>query len=241
MQSEAESTALPLTLALRLMYQLASRLSKLAGLAFVAVLAACSTDTGTNPLGIDVVAPASTVLPALPSEVRSHAVAAPEVTMPASSGIGFATMSSVVPSNATNYAIVIDPRNDQVIAFGQHLLSVPANTLCDVKTVTTGTGSCKKATKPVSVTISTWIDAAGKLNIAFDKPLRFAPNSLGQLPALYLYDPAAAGSTTSAITSCTIETGCTDTSTGAQRTLKDKTTGYVYRSIDTFLGYNVWA
>lgn len=222
------------------MYPLASRLSKLAGLAFVAALAACSTDTGTNPLAIDTIAPASTVVPALPSVVRSHAVAAPEVTMP-SSGIGFATMSSVVPSNATSYAIVIDPRKDQVIAFGQHLLSVPANTLCDLKTVTTGTGSCKKATKPVSVTISTWTDATGKLNIAFDKPLRFAPNSLGQLPAVYLYNPAAAESTTSAISSCTIETGCADTSTDAQRTLKDKTTGYVYRSIDTFLGYNVWA
>lgn len=223
------------------MYQLASRLPKLAGLAFVAVLAACSTDTGLNPIAIDAPAPASIVLPALPSEVRSHAVAAPEVTMPAPSGIGFATMSSVVPSNATNYAIVIDPRNDQVIAFGQHLLSVPANTLCDLKTVTTGTGSCKKATKPVSVIVSTWIDATGKLNMAFDKPLRFAPNSLGQLPALYLYDPAAATSTTSVIKSCTVEGVCTDTSTDAQRTLKDSTSGYIYRSIDSFLGYNVWA
>jgi hypothetical protein len=150
-------------------------------------------------------------------------------------------MSSVVPSNATNYAIVIDPRNDQLFAMGAHLLSVPANTLCDLKTVTTGTGSCKKATKPVSVIVSTWIDATGKLNIAFDKPLRFAPNSLGQLPAIYLYDPAAATSTTSVIKSCTVEGGCTDTSVDGQRTLQDPTSGYVYRSIDSFLGYNVWA
>lgn len=223
------------------MYLLASRLPKLAGLAFVVALAACSSDTGTNPLAIDAVVPASTVLPALPSEVRARAVAVPEVATPTSTGIGFATMSSVVPSNAASYAVVIDPRKDQTLAFGQHLLSVPANTLCDLKTVTTGTGSCKKATKAVSVVISTWIDATGKLNIAFDKPLRFAPNSSGQLPALYLYDPAAAESTTSAISSCTIETGCTDTSTDAQRTLKDKSSGYVYRSIDSFLGYNVWA
>lgn len=88
-----------------------------------------------------------------------------------------------------------------------------------------------------------WLDVFGRAHVDFNKAIRFYPNSSGKLPAIYLRDPSAALSNYSRIDYCASAGNCVDEAAtdSVVRTKRDPITGYLYRLVRHFSGYNVWA
>lgn len=227
-------------------FHITKRIPKLAGLALVALVAACSAGDGISPVPATPNESHSIAAPDAPSTVRHEAIAAPEVERPAT--VGHSTF--LAPAGVqTSYQFTVDPTKSQSFTFGMHMVKFPAYTICNPSTSGYGAGTwqnnCSKLSVPITMVATTWIDAQGRARIDFDVDLRFYPNYNGQLPAIYLMDPAASLSLYSRIDYCesTASTSCvneaaTDT---VLKTQRDSVTGYLYRLIRHFSGYNVWA
>ena len=215
-------------------------LPKLAALGAMLVLAACSADTGTTaPIAADEL-PA----PAMPNVAASNAVVAERSEAPTSSAHG--TYAIAYPSNAITYQFVHNPTASATYIVGTHMVHFPAYTICDPAVsgygASTWLNSCPKLTSPIVITATTWIDLFGRAQIDFNNEIRFYKNNFNQLPAIYLRDPFAAFSSWSRVDYCSAS-GCvneaaTDAALGTQR---DPITGYLFRLIRHFSGYNVWA
>ena len=229
------------------MFSTKKRLPKLAGLAVALLIAACSE--GRDVTAPITVANAATVIEAaaMPRVVASGAVRAVQVERPASIDLRHSTMSMVYPSNAITYQFTVTPQKSSSHIVGTHMVSFPANTICDP--VVSGYGpstwlnSCPMLTEAIVITATTWIDLLGRAQIDFSNSIRFFPNSSGQLPAIYLRDPWAAASATGRIDYCVASNACVnEASTDAVlATQRDPITGYLFRLIRHFSGYNVWA
>jgi hypothetical protein len=221
------------------------RIPKLASLALIALAAACSSDSSTSPAAsLD---PAMNIMaPDVPSVVRQQATVAPEVERPAS--LGHATFLNTT-GGTTSYQFTVNPTQTQSFIFGVHMVKFPANTICNPSTSgygpSTWLSSCSKLTTPITMVATTWIDVLGRARIDFNVDIRFYPNANGQLPTAYLMDPAASLSAYSRIDYCAtsnsnscVNEAATDT---VLQTKRDPITGYLYRIIRHFSGYNVWA
>ena len=228
------------------MHHSTKRIPKLAGLAFAALLAACSADTSTSPATAAPDPAMNVAAPEMPSEVLQQAVAAQEVDAPIPTDPRHATMASTYPANAVTYQFTIDPRYGWKVIFGTHMVTFPAQTICDPAASSYGPDSwldaCPKLGTPITITATTWIDAQGRPQIDFANAIRFYPNGRNQLPAIYLRDAWAAANSWGRIDYCS-STGCVDEAAvdpvlGTQR---DMYTGYLFRLIRHFSGYNVWA
>ncbi len=222
------------------------RIPKLAGLALIVLAAACSSDSVSSPSASAKDVAMNVVAPAMPNEVLHQATPAKEVELSTSIRNGHSTMAAVYPSNAVTYQFTVNPTMSQSFVLGTHLVSFPASTICDPASSGYGSGtwlnSCPKLTAPITITATTWIDLNGRAQIDFANAIRFYPNSNGQLPAVYLRDPWAAMSSFGRIDYCSAS-GCvneaaSDTTLGTQR---DSVTGYLFRLVRHFSGYNVWA
>ncbi len=225
----------------------AKRLPKLAGLVGLVLVAACSTERLSSPAPT-VTDPAMNVLAAeLPAVVLRSAVAAAEVATPTTTGGRFHTMAVVYPSNAVAFQFTVNPTVSSTFIIGTHMVSFPANTICNPSSSTYGAGtwltSCTKATSSITITATTWVDVVGRTQIDFANALRFYPNSAGQLPAIYLRDAWAAMSSFGRVDYCSTSTSCVDESIAdtTLATQRDPVTGYLFRLIRHFSGYNVWA
>lgn len=222
------------------------RTRRLAGLAVVAVLAGCSTDGTSSPAEPSIPA-MSIAAPLPPSEVLRIAIPAQEVQRPAEAGAVSTFLNTTAAT--TSYSLTVDPTKTQSFIFGVHMVVFPANTICDPTESSYGPGtwltSCVKADDKISMTAKTWIDAQGRARIDFSTALRFYPNSNGALPSLYLRDPAASLSLYSRIDYCTTTTSTSCVNEAATdpvlKTQRESTTGYLFRIIRHFSGYNVWA
>ncbi|HEX4934671.1 MAG TPA: hypothetical protein VFV33_15885 [Gemmatimonadaceae bacterium] len=226
------------------MHTITKRLPKLAGLAFAAVLAACSLDSGTSPVAARQDPALAVMAPDAPSVVKAQAVAAPEVERPTS--LGHSSFLAVA-GTTTSYAFTVNPTVSQSFTFGVHMVKFPAYTICNPSTSGYGAGtwlsSCTKLTSPISMVATTWTDAQGRARIDFNVDIRFYPNNSGQLPAIYLLDPSASLSDYSRIDYCATSTACVnEAATDATlQTQREPVTGYLFRLIRHFSGYNVWA
>jgi hypothetical protein len=222
------------------MYSITKRIPKLAGLALLALTAACSTDRVVSPATPTADASLEVAAPALPSEVMKSAIVAQQVEAPLPGDDRFHTNATVYPSNAISYQFVVNPTIPQSFIMGMHMVSFPANTICDPAASGYGSNywldSCPKLTTPIVIYATTWTDSQGRAQIDFANSIRFYKNSLGLLPAIYLRDPWAAESKMSRIV-CVNE-AATD---AVLKTQRESTTGYLFRIIRHFSGYNVWA
>ena len=229
------------------MFSTKKRLPKLAGLAVALLLAACSADRDvTAPIAAPNAA-AVIEAPAMPSVVATGATRAVQVERPASSDLRHSTMSSEYPSNANTYEFTVTPQQSSSHLVGTHMVSFPANTICDPDVSgygpSTWLNSCPKLKETIRIRATTWIDATGRAQIDFENSIRFFPNSSGQLPAIYLRDPLAAASAMGRIDYCVASNSCVNEalSDSILVTKRDPITGYLFRLIRHFSGYNVWA
>lgn len=235
------------------MYLITKRLPKLAGLAMLAFAAACSTDRMASPAPA-ASAPALNVVGAeLPAVVQRSAVTATRIATPASNEGRFHAMAAVYPSNATTYQFTVNPSASVTVIVGSHMVSFPKNTICDPAVSSYGAGTwltnCAKLTSSITITATTWVDGAGRPQIDFANALRFYPNNTNQLPAIYLRDASASMTSFGRVDYCTSasngngNTTCVDESSTDPTlvTQRDATTGYLFRLIRHFSGYNVWA
>jgi hypothetical protein len=210
-------------------------LRRYANAAFALVaLAACSTDR--------VAAPSATISPivpaALPSVVADGAEAAVVVTPQDGA------QADIVGTNIVTYTFWVDGDHDKTVLLGTHMVTFPAYTICDPSTSTYGPSywlsSCSKMTYRLEITATTWTDPDGRPQVDFDKHIRFYPNWAGELPAIYLRDPAAALTSWGRVDYCSttcVNEAATDP---VLTTKRDPATGYLYRLIRHFSGYLVW-
>lgn len=228
------------------MYSITKRLPKLAGLAVLALATACSSERVASPVSATPDVALNVAAPALPSAVMQQATVAAEIETPAPGDTRFHTTAVVYPSTAVTYQFVVDPTRSQSFIVGLHMVTFPAFTICDPNASGYGANywlqSCPKLTTPIVITATTWIDVLGRAQVDFANSIRFYPNYNGQLPAIYLRDPSAALSAMGRIDYCS-PTGCVnEAATDATlKTQRDPITGYLFRLIRHFSGYNVWA
>ena len=141
-------------------------LPKLAALGAMLVLAACSSDAVTTAVDIQ----DDIAMPAMPSIVAQQAIVAQEIETPSIAAHGtFA--NAAYPSNAVSYSFTVNPIVDGAFIFGVHMVSFPKYTICDPATSGYGPSiwlnSCTKLTTPITITATTWKDAAGRTQIDF--------------------------------------------------------------------------
>lgn len=237
----------PLASANTTMYSITKRLPKLAGLAIIALSAACSSDRVASPIA-ETSNPAMNVLaPASPSAVMQSAAVAPQVETPAPSSGRFHAMAAVYPSNAVSFQFTVNPTVAQSFIVGTHMVNFPAYTICNPNNsgygASTWLTSCTKLTTSITITATTWTDANGRAQIDFANAIRFYPNNSSQLPAIYLRDATASMSSYGRVDYCASIDSCvneaaTDTTLATQR---DAATGFLFRLVRHFSGYNVWA
>jgi hypothetical protein len=216
-------------------------LKKLPPLATLIVLAACSEQAPTlAPEAVQQIA-----LPAMPSVVAAEAVEARVIDAPLATSHG--TFGIVYPSNAVTYQFTYDPRTSAAFIMGVQMVSFPAYTICDPATSGYGSSywlsSCSKLTTPITITATTWTDSQGRPQVDFANSIRFYQNWNGQLPAIYLRDPSASLSSWGRIDYCPSSGACVNEATGDSvlGTQREAVTGYLFRLIRHFSGYNVWA
>jgi hypothetical protein len=218
------------------------RLPKLATLASMIIIAACADGGPTlAPVADD----SQLAPPAMPSVIAPQAIVAEVVTAPVSTG--HATFATVYPSNAVTYQVTYNPTTNASFIFGWHMVSFPKYTICDPDSSGYGSSqwlnNCSKLTSSITITATTWTDANGRPQIDFANSIRFYRNNYNQLPAIYLRDPAAALSDWSRIDYCSGSGVCVNelANDSALATQRDPVTGYLFRLIRHFSGYNVWA
>lgn len=218
------------------------RLPTLASLGALIVIAACNTDSTAPTASVD---PAATLSPALPSVVASEAVVAEQVDAPSVSAHGTYAMS--YPAGASTFQFTHNPTLDGAYIIGMHMVSFPRYTICDPSRSSYGEAfwksDCTKLTTPITITAVTWKDALGRPQIDFQNAIRFVPNYYGQMPAIYLRDPSASLSSFSRIDYCGANGSCVDEAATDSLlvTRREAVTGYLFRFIRHFSGYNVWA
>ena len=231
------------------MFTPAKHLPTLASLAAALVLVACSADSNTAaPLAPANAAMAVVRAPA-PSVVAAGAIVAERAERPTNVDPRHSTMATVYPSNAVTYFLHVSPIDNETWVIGTHMVKFPANTICDPSKSTYGAGTwlntCTKFTTDADVNIyaTTWTDANGRPQIDFDRALRFYPNSLGQLPSIYLRNAAASLTSWGRVDYCSGVGACVnEAATDAVLvTQRDAATGFLFRLIRHFSGYNVWA
>jgi len=204
----------------------------------IVALAACSTDRVAAPSATE----PAIAAPALPSVVATQAVAADVV----SSGLPDGVQASVVGTNIMTYTFWVDGDHDKTVLLGTHMVVFPAYTICDPNTSSYGPSywlsSCSKLTTSIQITATTWTDPNGRPQVDFDKHIRFFPNWSGELPAIYLRDPAAALTSWGRVDYCSTSTICVNeaASDPVLSTKRDPATGFLYRLIRHFSGYLVW-
>lgn len=222
----------------------AKRLPKLARLAVIITIAACAEQQAPLAPAADAT---ELALPAAPSVVEEQAVVAPEYDAPIPLDPRHATMASAYPSNAVTYQVTFNATSSVSVKFGKHMVNFPAYTICDPARSSYGPStwqsSCPKLTSHITITATTWTDSKGRPQIDFANAIRFTPNWNGQLPAIYLMDPTASLSSWSRVDYCITINGCINEALTDQVlvTRRDPNSGWLYRLIRHFSGYNVWA
>ncbi|MGQ0646080.1 MAG: hypothetical protein ACT4P7_00825 [Gemmatimonadaceae bacterium] len=152
---------------------------------------------------------------------------------------------SVAVADTQYKTFTIDDDASAWYLFGPHKLYMPSMAICDPATSGYGPSywlqPCTAKTVNSTITAKWWTDSRGYVRAEFRPDLRFAP---GKNVWLYLKDQYGAEQGSSAILYCIDGTDtCTNESVTDYRlqTKRDPSTGWVWRMIRHFSGYNVWA
>ena len=214
--------------------------------AIAAIATACTSDHVVSPAvqtgdGVADLAPAMA-----PSVARQQAIVAQQIGAAMPVDLHHTTMAYGSTSNPQTYQFTVDPTAYATYIVGSHMVSFPAYTICDPATSGYGAGtwlnSCSKLTTAITITATTWTDANGRPQIDFANSIRFRPNWSAQLPAIYLLDASATLSVWSRVDYCVNGSCANEAATDpALVTQRDPISGYLFRLIRHFSGYNVWA
>jgi hypothetical protein len=150
-------------------------------------------------------------------------------------------------SGVSTYRVWVDPTRANLLHFGRHTLSLPANAVCSIHTSGYGLAlfdePCATETRPVTITAMVTSDALGHPRIDFRPDLRFSPTKEVVL-SLSVKDAAAQSITNWRIFYCPTPgttVGCMDESLldPSLVTHVDVRRGIVFRRIKHFTGYFV--
>ena len=154
------------------------------------------------------------------------------------------TVQSLLDTTITS--ILVDPtRSSTYTIAGIHQLFVRGGGVCDLSSsygVLTWDLPCLPATTSILVTAKSWYDVAGHPHVEFSPQLRFVPDDSAASAELYLRDWIGAFDRASVIDYCN-DDGCVDEALtdSSLVTRHDTSTGYVYRRVKHFSGYEVAA
>lgn len=209
------------------MNRLIKKLPPLAMQAAMIVLVACSVGDPTSPT------------PRLSAGLQQQLLPNGEVSQVA---------LDLTPADTQFATLALRKNISAWYAFGPHKLYVPGYVICDPGTSGYGLSywlqPCKvlKGVGKVNVTVKYWTDSRGYARAEFGPNLRFHPTT-GYVE-LHLMDALGSRATSSAILHCIDGTEiCVNESATDPLvvTHRDPATGWVWRIIRHFSGYNVWA
>jgi hypothetical protein len=151
---------------------------------------------------------------------------------------------AVIGSDTSYSTFQYDPTLSYDLSFGSgHKLSVPAGAVCDP--ATSGYGAaywdapCTVAQAPITFQVKSWRDGAGHPRMSVLPDVRFVP---GSAVTLRFKDDGAAAQARGTIVWCpTGATGCVDEAASDPTlvTRYNANSGWVYRRLKHFSGYNV--
>jgi len=181
----------------------------------------------------------------------SDGVVAPRSEAPvAEVGNDGGSMQALVPGQVVKFNITIDPSRQTNYYLGDgNSLQFPAHSLCDPTRSSYGMGEwdkpCVKATSPLTVGVTAWLDSQGHARVDFSQSVRFVPsNDQAQWVKLTFGDLQASLDPFYNILYCpTATSACFDESINdpTLRTLRNPLTGKIGRRIKHFSGYNIAA
>ena len=193
--------------------------------------------------GLATTAAALTLLTAACDQARSPL--APKAHAPTASPLwvhagGDTLVDTFTLPAGTTASFTEDFGDGSVVEFPRGLASV-----CDAQSTRYGPGTwdqpCTVATQPITFTVKMWKEANGMPHIDFSPSVRFAPEVN---VSLAFHSPTAANAWWSNIQYCaTATSACIDESLTdpSLTTDTDPATGYIFRRIKHFSGYNVVA
>ena len=152
---------------------------------------------------------------------------------------------STAPADAPTTTLTLKASTGGTYYFGPHAVSVPDHAVCNPSTSGYGASywnsSCTTLNTDFVVTVKWWTNAQGYPLVEFSPDIRFAPT---KQVMIYLNEPGAAPKTSSAILYCpTGASVCTNESASdpTLATWRDPVSGWLWRIVRHFSGYNVWA
>ena len=175
--------------------------------------------------------------PTAPTRAHTADVAAaPSLETPAGARLTLATSSVTVA--------VLNPTVDNVYVSAEgHRLVIPAYSICNILTSgygpSTWNSPCSPQLLPITFTITSKVDADGRPRVDVFPDVRMSPS---KIVYAQFRDAAAANAAVPLIKYCpTLGADCIDESLtdASLKTYTSPTTGYVYRRIKHFSGYNV--
>jgi hypothetical protein len=155
-------------------------------------------------------------------------------------------------ADTTVESFTVDPLKGSIIILGsdtQHIIAMPANSLCNPNTNTYGPTEwlkpCSLATTPINFKVKTWKDVTGRPHAEFQPAIRFTPDDAKKV-RLYFQDPALTNYSVVYIPYCNALGLCVNEETNdpaLQTYVSPLATGgyWVYRTLRHFSGYNVTA
>ena len=163
---------------------------------------------------------------------------------------GVGSTQSLTRHDTLEFRITIDPSRKTVYNLGDgNTITFPAGSLCDPQRSSYGESEwdkpCVKATNPLTVNVTAWLDAKGHSRVDFDKHVRFVPSSNpSQWVVITFADAEASLDPFFNILYCPSRYGkCKDESKRDASLLpvKHPLSGKITRRIKHFSGYNVAA
>ena len=154
--------------------------------------------------------------------------------------------TTVTTSGDTTVAVlVVDPSVNQTYSVGPHKLVIRQHAICDLATTPYGpaywNAPCEPSAVPVTITARVF-DRNGRLHVDFSPALRFVPDAKRPSAELWIKDKQASLNGAFNILYC-VDLLCWDESLLDRSlvTQRDPNSGFIYRQLKHFSGYEVAA
>ncbi len=167
-------------------------------------------------------------------------------------GLGTQYPAVTTVADTTVESFTVNPTTGSIVILGtltQHIIAMPANSLCDPTNNTYGPTEwlkpCTVATKPINFKVKTWKDGSGRPHAEFMPAIRFVPDNAKRV-RLYFQDRDLENFSSVYIPYCNASNVCVNegTTDPLLETYVAPLVGggyWVYRTLRHFSGYNVTA
>ena len=179
---------------------------------------------------------------ALTSVSLALAACSDSVTAPAQKASLAPAGAHMIVASTSSFSFVLNPTIDNVFQSAEgHRLVLPANSICNPATSGYGSAywdqSCTTASAPILFTVTTTTNSEGYSRLVVSPDVRFSPS---KQVMVFLKDAGAANKSGAVIAYCSL-LGCTNEgkNDASLSTLRDPATGYVFRRLKHFSGYNI--